>query len=219
MKKLYFSLFLILILSIYYPLRKVNAKTSLSSNDYIKLDSMRLEFMHSQDTTMLNDIILTIDSIMETDGVQEALVKEKMQYLWVLGRFDDFLSLSDSLLTPDTDSLEYYITKLGYSWLKNENDSINSLSSKILWLLDKKLKTTKDNSEKIILLNMKKDVFVLLDEKNKAKSVTRSISSFGNEYLPLLESFESDYSAERNLLLHEKNRYIQYLNSKNNCDL
>ena len=107
MKKLYFSLFLILILSIYYPLRKVNAKTSLSSNDYIKLDSMRLEFMHSQDTTMLNDIILTIDSIMEADGVQEALAKEKMQYLWVLGRFDDFLSLSDSLLTPDTDSLEY----------------------------------------------------------------------------------------------------------------
>jgi len=219
MKKLYFLLFLILILSIYYPLRKVNAKTSLSSNDYIKLDSMRLEFMHSQDTTMLDDIILTIDSIMETDGIQEALVKEKMQYLWVLGRFDDFLSLSDSLLTPDTDSLEYYITKLGYSWLKDENDSINSLSSKILWLLDKKLKTTKDNSEKIILLNMKKDVFVLLDEKNKAKSVTRSISSLGNEYLPLLESFEFDYSAERNLLLHEKNRYIQYLNSKNNCNL
>ena len=219
MKKFYILLFLILILSVYYPLRKVNANTSLSSNDYIKLDSMRLEFMHSQDTTMLNDIILTIDSIMETDGVQEALVKEKMQYLWVLGRFDDFLSLSDSLLTPDTDSLEYYITKLGYSWLKNENDSINSLSSKILWLLDKKLKTTKDNSEKIILLNMKKDVFVLLDEKNKAKSVTRSISSLGNEYLPLLESFESDYSAERNLLLHEKSRYIQYLNSKNNCDL
>ena len=92
---------------------------------------MRLEFMHSQDTTMLNDIILTIDSIMEADGVQEALAKEKMQYLWVLGRFDDFLSLSDSLLTPDTDSLEYYITKLGYSWLKNENDSINSLSSKL----------------------------------------------------------------------------------------
>ena len=219
MKKLYFLLFLILILSIYYPLRKVNAKTSLSSNDYIKLDSMRLEFMHSQDTTMLDDIILTIDSIMETDGIQEALVKEKMQYLCVLGRFDDFLSLSDSLLTPDTDSLEYYITKLGYSWLKDENDSINSLSSKILWLLDKKLKTTKDNSEKIILLNMKKDVFVLLDEKNKAKSVTRSISSLGNEYLPLLESFEFDYSAERNLLLHEKNRYIQYLNSKNNCNL
>ncbi len=219
MKKLYFLLFLILILSIYYPLRKVNAKTSLPSNYYIKLDSMRLEFMHSQDTTMLDDIILTIDSIMETDGIQEALVKEKMQYLWVLGRFDDFLSLSDSLLTPDTDSLEYYITKLGYSWLKDENDSINSLSSKILWLLDKKLKTTKDNSEKIILLNMKKDVFVLLDEKNKAKSVTRSISSLGNEYLPLLESFESDYSAERNLLLHEKNRYIQYLNSKNNCNL
>ena len=131
MKKLYFSLFLILMLSIYYPLRKVNAKTSLSSNDYIKLDSMRLEFMHSQDTTMLDDIILTIDSIMETDGIQEALVKEKMQYLWVLGRFDDFLSLSDSLLTPDTDSLEYYITKLGYSWLKDENDSINSLSSKL----------------------------------------------------------------------------------------
>lgn len=156
MKKLYFLLFLILILSIYYQLRKVHAKSSLPSNHYIKLDSMRLVFMHSQDTSMLNDIILTIDSIMQTDGIQETLVKEKMQYLWVLGRFDDFLSLSDSLLTPDTDSLEYYITKLGYSWLKDENDSINSLSSNILWLLDKKLNNTNDNSEKIRLLTMKK---------------------------------------------------------------